>query len=130
LLFTRPVHLVLCVSERTLLPVLLPARELATLGQRLAPAVSEVLRALGVPAQEVQDEERRMAEVVVGKTVSRQVLGSMTDFAWLLDAHLDWRALVDISAGLADTPCSPLVLSNPREATVELFRRGSLSVVK
>lgn len=57
-LFTRPAHLVLC--ERTLLPVLVAAREL---------------------------EERAMADMAVGRTSSKRVLGSMNDFAWLVDGY-------------------------------------------
>jgi hypothetical protein len=47
LLFTRP-QLVLCVSDRTLLPVLVPARESRLLVPRLREAVAQMLGALGV----------------------------------------------------------------------------------
>ena len=45
LLFTRP-QIVLCVSERTLLPVLIPAADAASLVPRLRDAVGTMLRAL------------------------------------------------------------------------------------
>ena len=49
-----------------------------------------------------------MAGVRVGKTVSRRVLGVMTDFAYLMDAYReDLVALEDIAMRLAATPVWP-----------------------
>ena len=59
LLFTRP-QLVLCVSERTLLPALIPARDGSLLVPRLREAVGQMLRALGVPEVAVAAEEAAM----------------------------------------------------------------------
>src|SRR5262249_43825383 len=56
LLFTRP-QVVLCVSERTLLPVLIPARDGSLLVRRLREAVRQMLRALRVPEVAVAAEE-------------------------------------------------------------------------
>ena len=122
LLFTRPVHLVLCVSERTLLPVLVPARELETLPFRLRRLVCDVLQAIGVPDHAIRLEERAMAEVAVGRTASRRVLGSMNDFAWMADGYLEGgSSLLDVSLRLAETPCGPLEMNSPRRATSALF---------
>src|SRR5437870_8688700 len=79
LLFTRP-QLVLCVSDRTLLPVLIPARDGSLLVPRLRETVVQVLRALGVPEVAVAAEEEAMMEAVIGKTTSRRILGSLNDF--------------------------------------------------
>ncbi len=132
LLFTRPAQLVLCVSERTLLPVLVPARELDTLLPRFGRAVCDVLHAIGVPEQAVRDEERLMADVAIGKTTSRRVLGSMNDFARIVDVFLEGStSLLDISLRLAETPCSPLEMDSPRRRTVALFSaRPHLTLVK
>jgi hypothetical protein len=46
--------LVLAVSARTLLPVLVPARDPASLGPRLAEAVGHMLAALGIPAHQIE----------------------------------------------------------------------------
>jgi hypothetical protein len=67
LLFTRPAQLVLCVSERTLLPVLVPARELETLLPRFRRTVRDVLEAIGVTEHAVCHEEREMADVAIGR---------------------------------------------------------------
>jgi len=53
---------------------------------RFVEATLDVLLALGVPAAVVEVERREMQEVRIGKTASRQVLGSMNDFANLMDA--------------------------------------------
>jgi len=87
----------------------------ASIGARLAASVGEVLRALSVPEDRVQGEIREMDEYRTDKTANRQVLGSMNDFAWLLEAYLDHGdALLEASLRLADAPCSPLKMDRPR----------------
>ena len=83
----RPRHLVLLVNETTRLPVLLPAREFATLGQRIPDAIARVLEDLGIAADVVDRERRAIAEVTFAKTASRSVLGTMNEFALYLE-HL------------------------------------------
>ncbi len=122
LLFTRPAWLVLCVSERTLLPVLVPARELETILPRFRRMVRNMLEAIGVAEHSVRNEEREMADVAIGRTASKRVLGSMNDFAWMVDGYLEGTiSLLDVSLRLAETPCSPLEMDTPRRTTVALF---------
>ena len=85
LLFTRP-QLVLCASERTLLPVLIASRDGSLLVQRLREAVGQT-RALRVAEPAVAAEQEAMRDARIGKTLSRQVLGSMNDFARMLDSY-------------------------------------------
>ena len=120
LLFTRP-RLVLCVSERTLLPVLIPARDSSLLVARLREAVGHMLRALGVAETAVATEEEAMPEAVIGKTVSRRVLGSMNDFVRILDSYRGTGSLLEVSLHLAETPCGSLQMNNPREETIRVF---------
>jgi hypothetical protein len=129
LLVVRPAQLVLCVSERTLLPVLVPAKDISSLPQRLAIAAGEMLRAIGVPEVEVIRELRQMVEWRIAKTASRQVLGSMNDFAWM--AEVDPRetmSLLDRALLLAESPCKPIGMDNPRQATVALFGEGRVAL--
>ena len=122
LLFARPAQLALFVSERTLLPVLVPARELETLLPRFRRMVRDVLEALGVAEHSVRNEEREMADVAIGRTASKRVLGSMNDFAWMVDGYLEGTtSLLDVSLRLAETPCSPLEMDTPRRTTVAVF---------
>lgn len=129
LLFTRPAHLVLCVSERTLLPALIPARELRSVVPRLRDTVGDVLRALAVPEAAIREEQEAMAPAVIGKTASRQVLGSMNDFVTMLEAYRGPTnsppALLNLALRLAGTPCGPLRMNCPRDETIRLFRRGT-----
>src|SRR5438034_9676807 len=66
LLFTRP-QLVLCVSERTLLPVLVPARDGSLLVARLRDAAGQMLAALGVAAAAVASEQEAMMAAGIGQ---------------------------------------------------------------
>src|SRR2546427_5180067 len=66
LLFTRP-QLVLCVSERTLLPVLVPARDGSLLVARLRDAAGQMLAALGVADAAVASEQETMMDAVIGQ---------------------------------------------------------------
>jgi len=125
LLFARHGQIVLCVSERTLLPVLLPGRDIATLIPRFREAVRVMLDAIGVPAEKIQRELDSMAEVAIGKTNSRRVLGSLNDFVRLAESFLgDVTSLLDVSLRLADAPCSPIGMESPRRATLRAFATG------
>jgi hypothetical protein len=66
ILFSRPQQLVLCVSERTLLPVVLPAKGIETLAQRLSAALGEVLLQLGVSPELIQKEREEMCTFAQG----------------------------------------------------------------
>src|SRR5881628_3146524 len=120
LLFTRP-QLVLCVSERTLLPVLIPARDHRLLVPRLREAVVRALTALGIAVAAIESEQEAMKDAVIGKTVSRQVLGSMNDFVRMLDAYRGAGSLLEVSLRLAETPCGPLRMNSPRDETNRAF---------
>lgn len=134
LLVVRPAHLVLCVSERTLLPVILPAKDSASLPMRLGAALGDTLRAIGVPEVDVLRELRHMVDWRVSKTASRQVLGSMNDFVVMLGTEPEEpTTLLDRALLLAEVPCSPIGMQNPRRATLALFNERqapSLSRVK
>lgn len=124
LIFTRPAQLVLCVSERTLLPVLIPARDIGSFVPRLREAVADVLRGLNVPDEAILEEEEAMADAIVAKTASRQIVGSMNDFVRMLAAYrgpLASTPLLDLALWLAETPCGPLRMNTPRDETVRLF---------
>src|ERR1700730_10542673 len=65
--------LVLAVSARTLLPVLVPARDPASLGPRLAQALGHMLATLGIPAYRIEEEQRHMARIAFARTNSPQI---------------------------------------------------------
>ena len=73
--------LLLLVSSVSLLPMLLPARDIRGLPGRLGRLVAARLRRCGIDARAVDAEEQAMRPVVIGPTVDRSGLGIMVDFA-------------------------------------------------
>ena len=112
--------LILAVSARTLLPVLIPARDSGALAPRLAAALGEVLGALGVPLQQLEEEQRQMAKIVFAQTNSRTILGTMNDFDRMLDPAAG-QSLTSAALELAEGPCGPIAMESPNRATVNLF---------
>lgn len=122
LLHTRTRQLLLCASEKTLLPVLLFARGTESVAVRLTAAAGEMLRAIGIPEPVVETELAAMAEATISTTASRRVLGSMNDFASMLETHLaHGDTLLEAALRLSRAPCSPIGMNAPRRATIELL---------
>jgi hypothetical protein len=123
-------HVMLAMSGVTLLPVLVEAAPYKTMTSRFVAAIGEVLRALGVPDPHVAVELNAMRELVMAPTNDRRVLGSMNDFAWMMQGYIeDEPSLLRVALKLADAPCSPIGMKNPREATLALFSTPSLRLV-
>jgi hypothetical protein len=99
-------QLVMATSERSLLTVLLPARELRTsLAHNLAETTWRLLVEIGVAPERAATEAEEMRAIAFARTASRSVLGCMNDFAVALDWH--WRdglAPMEIMLRLAETP--------------------------
>ena len=102
--------LLLLVSSATLLPILIPARDVRALPNRLAGIVEARLRRCGIEASVIKAELDAMSSVAVGATSDRSVLGILVDFAKCVPFHLEpgqWheRMLPAVEARLAETPC-------------------------
>jgi hypothetical protein len=102
--------ILLLVSSRSLLPMLVPARDVRTLPDRLADLVAARLGRLGVAAPVIAAEQQSMRPVVIGPTCDRSVLGIMVDFAKSIPYYLEpeqWseNTLKDVEDQLAETPC-------------------------
>ena len=65
----------LAVSDRTLLPVLLRAREPIQIVPRLAERVGQVLGAIGAPADAVDHEVAAMKDSAICRTASWRGVG-------------------------------------------------------
>jgi hypothetical protein len=102
--------LLLLVSSASLLPILIPARDVRGLPSRLSAVVQARLRRGGIDEAVITAEVRAMSSVVIGPTRDRSVLGIMIDFAKAVPFHVvpgqrdedTWRAIED---RLAETPC-------------------------
>lgn len=111
LLFTRPQWLLVGVSEKSRLPVVLPAREFGTIAVRFQATLERLFEDLGVPAAAIASERAAMRDVRFAKTLDRRVVGSLNEFGhavcWAFEDGWD-RPLQALSLHLAETPILPL----------------------
>lgn len=116
------------VSDRSLLPVIMPIRERQNLLFNFRTRLSTLLLQLGVEERLVSDELNRMEEAVIAPTASPSVLGSMNDFTQnakvYFQMHDDFR-LLDLELWLAEAPCGPLDYRSPNQVAPALLARGS-----
>lgn len=132
--FWKP-QVALLVSERTLLPVLMPLAPAATLARRFPAQLAQVLKEHGISAEFIAQEIWRMDKFEYAKTDNRSVVGILNEFVrqaefWLAAYGFkkgDDDDLLAISAKLAETPCSPLYKGpiSPDRALRELVTAGA-----
>lgn len=118
------IQVVLAVSERSLLPIVVPARDGRALVQRLSEALGPMLTAIGVPTADATAERDAVQHWAVGKTANRRVLGSLNDLAFQLQVGLlDFpdRTLLAQSLWLAKTPLKLFDYGAPDQATLAAF---------
>lgn len=116
---------VLCVSERTLLPALVPARN-GCFPAQLPSEVGIVLLELGVLPEVASAEVDRMRAVVLGRTRSRQVLGVMNDFAVQATFCLeDGLSSTETALHVARAPMKPLGYAAPCDVAVGVLRQAA-----
>jgi hypothetical protein len=112
--------LLLLVSSQSLLSVVVPARDVRGLPDRLAGLIATRLRRLGIAKALIEAEVAAMDPVCVANTQDRSVLGSMVDFVKAIPVYLpvggwDLTSLPFIEARLAETPCR---VSGPIDAAI------------
>jgi hypothetical protein len=101
--------LLLLVSAVSLLPMVVPARDVRTLPSRLGVMVRRRLQRFPLPDGCLDAEIAAMDTVCVAKTASRSILGVMNDFAQAVAFHLpiggwDETSLPFLEERLAETP--------------------------
>ncbi len=129
LVFTRPEQYVVCISERTLLPLVVTARDTKGLPTRIAAAAAEVLRAVGVCEEDVSAETTEMGVAYFAKTADRRVLGSLNDFVFHFEhgTGSDSRmSTLERTLCMARMPCGALEYAYPSEATLAAFAASKL----
>jgi hypothetical protein len=118
-------QMILCTSDKSLLSVVLPAKDAKrSLAVSLPMAVASLLRAIGVRDLRIQSELDAMREAVIGKPLSRSVLGSMNDLAFGIMCRLDddpGAPFLDLALELAETRCSPLGYDSPLTTARQLL---------
>lgn len=132
--FAQPVNIgrmrfILLISERSRLPVLMPARDVKHLARNFPNALAHVLVDLGVPAASIRREVDQVQEAVIAKTNNRSLLGTLGDFSNMLWYRLKQRPDLDaepdtteLSLWLAGTPVQPLRPGHfPDKVTLQLL---------
>jgi hypothetical protein len=111
----------MCTSEISLLCVLIPVKQLSDLEASFVRRVRDHLFRLGVPEKAVEAEVAQMNPIIIGKTQSRSVLGSMRDFAIGAKAQFEYRGqnVSETEMILAETPCGPLKYEFPKDVAIE-----------
>jgi hypothetical protein len=120
-------HALIFVSEKSRLPVLIPIREANKLRVSLPEAVCRMLDFVGVPATEIDHERSAMSALAFGRTKSRSLLGTLSDFSFGARVHFATSrdsSLEEIARWLAETPILPLDGARPIELTKEIFKAG------
>lgn len=121
---------VLCQSERSLLPVILPATNDAFPGQ-FGEALGAVLRALGVRDDLIERELASASDVAFSRPRSRKMLGVMNDFAFNSEVYVPAArgndSALQACLKLAEMPSRPIGFESPDRLTLALFQAGKVS---
>jgi hypothetical protein len=125
LLFTRHQRLIVCVSERSLLPVIVAAKDRSSFSSRFREGVRSVLWTIDVSTDALNHELQEMVDVSIGRTANRSVFGSLNELAlgayYALGQQPDMN-LLTLAMEVAETPCSALQYDIPKDATLALLR--------
>ena len=127
--------LVLCVSERSLLAVVLPARDLKNLSRHFLRGLEERLRRLGIAEATIARELAHFQPLAFAATNSRSVLGSMNDFIYQLGVGAayepGWRwSVAELEDDLGRIPCAPIDYERPEQRARALLGADETSVPK
>lgn len=118
-------QLVLYTSSTSLLPVVCPARGLAkNIGRQLRVELEHLLVEIGADPAAIQSEVAEMEQVKLARTEDRRVLGTMTEFAFMIQYRREDRpdeGLRELSRWLSRTPCGALRGGFPDERAVGLL---------
>jgi hypothetical protein len=101
-------QIVLATSERSLLTVLLPARQLReSIHISFQAAIAELLVALQVPAKVVNRELAAVQPISFAAASNRRVIGSMNEFVRQIDSDLTRTGdSLQLALRLGETPMS------------------------
>lgn len=107
---------ILCVSERTLLPVIIPARTDA-FRDHFPATLREVLSALRIKEGQIASELNEARDITFARTNNRRVLGVMNDFTRNIDVYPEpmngLGTTTRAALWLAETPCRPIGYESP-----------------
>jgi hypothetical protein len=122
-IFERKYYLI-GVSEKSLLPVIIPAREIRDFPERFCVALKELLEVIGIDDLLIARELSEMRTVRYGKTQSRVVLGCQNDCIRMVRYMMRDDppcSLLEQSLKLSRIPFKSIKYKNPREITSGVF---------
>ena len=120
-IFARKYYL-LGVCEKSLLPVIIPAKEIKDFPARFCGELNKILEFSGIEKQKIDEETAAMQKIRFAATKSKTVLGCQNDCIRLLPHILEntsHRNLLEISLTLGRTPFKSINYANPLEITRE-----------
>ena len=123
ILFSRP-QVILLVSEKSLLPIVIPAAPMSGLVVRFVEQLAYMLHDLHVPKEKIMAELGRMLECQIGKTINRSVVRLSDDYMWRVDRWLSeprQPSLETISRRLVDIPLKVYGYATAGEVSIALF---------
>jgi hypothetical protein len=117
---------VICVSSGPRLAVILVAAPYASIPNRVCEAVAELLTAIGISEANIQLERDKMNQVVLAKTMSKSILGTLNEYRHQLEAlmHSDRVGkdeALKMSLYLSEIVSLALPEVYPRRAAFKLF---------
>ena len=118
---------VLATSERSLLTVILPARELrATIEGNLRIAAGQLLSVLKIPMEVVNHELSQMQPALIAPATNRRVLGSMNELAFHLGLRQEQISdPIEMAVSLSGIPMSAVGSKSRWPATIRFAGRSS-----
>ncbi len=116
---------VLCLSEPTLLPVILPARR-AEFPSRFSHYLADVLDHISVPGQAIERETQEVGKPIFAKTRSRPMLGTLNDFIFSASVFLQrGDSVLEANLRLAEMPSKVIGFSFPCEVAKQALASHS-----
>ncbi len=120
-------ELLLFVNERSFLTVAIPGEDVKFILPQLRQRVDDLLERFNVPNRLVIAEIRNMGNVLITKTASRSVLGSMNDVAFNYQAMAEYdetgriQKLGELELKLSSMPHKPLNYGFPIDIALKLL---------
>lgn len=129
-------ELLLFVNERSLLTVAIPGEEVKFILPQLRQKLDNLLKRFNVPNRLVRAEIGYMDNVLITKTASRSVLGSMNDIAFNYQVMVQYdetdriQNLGELELTLSSMPHKPLDYGFPIDIALKLLKEkhGSTNI--
>jgi hypothetical protein len=126
-IFVRPVQLVLCTNERSLLSVVIPLSPVTTLVDRFRSAAIDRINQIPISSELLAKECSALEDIRVGRAKSRSVISAMNHLTYGVESWLAYpqpNDLEHLGLTLCNTPISSISTHWPW-LEAELLMTGS-----